>query len=378
MAKRDYYEILGVDSDADDAELKKAYRKQAMQYHPDRNPGDSAAEASFKEVNEAYEILKDPQKRSAYDQFGHAAFEHGGGGAGARGFGGMGGGFSDIFEDLFGDFMSGQQGGGRARAPRGSDLRYNLEISLEDAFNGKKMELKIPTTVACEVCEGSGAEEGSEPTTCPTCQGQGKIRAQQGFFTIERTCPSCQGQGRVIKNPCKTCRGEGRVRKEKTLAVNIPAGVDDGNRIRLSGEGEAGARGGAPGDLYIFLTVKDHRIFQRDGQNIHCRVPIPLTTAALGGDIEVPTLEGSKAKVSITAGTQSGRKFRLRGKGMPIMNSHGHGDMYIHTIVETPVNLSKRQKELLKEFEAEGKGSHSPESEGFFSRVKDFLADLKD
>ncbi|MCF8466733.1 MAG: molecular chaperone DnaJ [Sneathiella sp.] len=377
MAKRDYYEVLGVDSDADDAALKKAYRKQAMQYHPDRNPGDSEAETIFKEINEAYEILKDPQKRSAYDQFGHAAFEHGGG-AGARGFGGMGGGFSDIFEDLFGDFMNGQQGGGRARAPRGSDLRYNLEISLEDAFHGKKMELKIPTTAACDSCDGSGAEEGSEPTTCTTCQGQGKIRAQQGFFTIERTCPTCQGQGRVIKNPCKACRGEGRVRKEKTLSVNIPAGVDDGNRIRLSGEGEAGMRGGAPGDLYIFLTVKEHRIFQRDGQNIHCRVPIPLTTAALGGDIEVPTLEGSKAKVNITAGTQSGRKFRLRGKGMPVMNSHSHGDMYIHTIVETPVNLSKRQKELLKEFEAEGKGSHSPESEGFFSRVKDFLADLKD
>ncbi|TNE39368.1 MAG: molecular chaperone DnaJ [Alphaproteobacteria bacterium] len=378
MAKRDYYEVLGVEKGADDAALKRAYRKQAMQYHPDRNPGDGEAEAAFKEVNEAYEILKDPQKRAAYDQYGHDAFEHGGMGGG-RGFGGMGGGFSDIFEDLFGDFMGGGAGGGgRTRAPRGSDLRYNLEITLEEAYHGKKMELTIPTTAECGSCHGSGAEAGSEPVTCPSCHGQGKVRAQQGFFTIERTCPACQGQGRVIENPCKTCRGDGRVRKEKTLSVNIPAGVDDGNRIRLSGEGEAGMRGGPPGDLYIFLSVADHRIFQRDGQNIHCRVPIPLTTAALGGDIEVPTLDGARAKVSITAGTQSGRKFRLRNKGMPIMNSHSHGDMYIHTIVETPVNLSKRQKELLKEFEAESKEGHSPESEGFFSRVKDFLADLKE
>jgi molecular chaperone DnaJ len=376
MAKRDYYEILGVDSNVADSDLKKAYRKQAMKYHPDRNPGDTDAEASFKEVNEAYEILKDPQKRSAYDQYGHAAFEQGGGGG--TGFGGMGGGFSDIFEDLFGDFMGGQPGGGRSGGGRGSDLRYNLEISLEEAFNGKQMEIKIPTTAECESCDGSGAEAGSAPVTCTTCQGHGKVRAQQGFFTIERTCPSCQGQGQIIENPCKSCRGEGRTSKEKTLSVNIPAGVDDGNRIRLSGEGEAGMRSGPSGDLYIFLSVKDHRIFQRDGQNIHCRVPIPVTVAALGGDIEVPTLDGARAKVAITAGTQSGRKFRLRSKGMPIMNSHSHGDMYIHTIVETPVNLTKRQKELLKEFESEGKGAHSPESEGFFSRVKDFLADLKD
>ncbi|MAL79366.1 MAG: molecular chaperone DnaJ [Sneathiella sp.] len=378
MAKRDYYEILEVERTAEAAVIKSAYRKKAMQYHPDRNPDNPEAETAFKEVNEAYEILKDPQKRGAYDRYGHAAFENGGGGgAGARGFGGMGG-FSDIFEDLFGDFMGGGGGGGRTRAPRGSDLRYNLEISLEDAYHGKKMELKIPTTAPCESCDGTGAEAGSEPVTCDSCHGAGKIRAQQGFFTIERTCPVCQGQGQVIKNPCKTCRGEGRVHKEKTLSVNIPAGVDDGNRIRLSGEGEAGMRGGPPGDLYIFLTIADHRIFQRDGQNIHCRVPIPMMTAALGGDIEVPTLDGARAKVSITAGTQSGRKFRLRGKGMPIMNSHSHGDMYIHTIVETPVNLTKRQKELLKEFDAAGKGAHSPESEGFFARVKDFLADLKD
>ncbi len=377
MAKRDYYDILGADKSADAATLKKAYRKMAMQYHPDRNPGDAEAEAKFKEVNEAYEILKDDQKRAAYDQYGHAAFEQGGMGGG--GFGGMGGGgFSDIFEDLFGDFMGGRRGGGGSSQGRGSDLRYNMEISLEEAYHGKQTEITIPSSVDCDECGGTGAEEGSSPVTCTTCGGHGKVRAQQGFFTIERTCPTCHGQGRVIEKPCRKCHGEGSIEKEKTLSINIPAGVDDGNRIRLSGEGEAGRRGGSPGDLYIFLSVADHRIFQRDGQNLHCRVPIPMTTAALGGDIEVPTLDGARAKVSITPGSQSGRKFRLRGKGMPIMNSSEHGDMYIHVTVETPVNLTKRQKELLKEFEAEGGGAHNPESEGFFSRVKDFLADLKD
>jgi molecular chaperone DnaJ len=378
MAKRDYYELLGAARDADAATLKKAYRKMAMKYHPDRNPNDAKAEASFKEVNEAYEVLKDEQKRAAYDQYGHAAFENGGmgGGGGFGGMGGGGGGFSDIFEDLFGDFMGGQRGGGGHA--RGSDLRYNMEISLEEAYHGKETEIVIPTSVECDGCDGSGSADGSSPTHCGTCQGHGKVRAQQGFFTIERTCPTCQGQGHVIEKPCGKCHGEGRMDKEKTLSINIPAGVDDGNRIRLTGEGEMGQRGGTPGDLYIFLSVADHRIFQRDGQNLHCRVPIPMTTATLGGDIEVPTLDGARAKVSITAGSQSGRKFRLRSKGMPIMNSSEHGDMYIHTIVETPVNLTKRQKELLREFEAEGGGSHNPESEGFFSRVKDFLADLKD
>ncbi len=378
MSKRDYYEILGADRDADASTLKKAYRKMAMKYHPDRNPDNAEAEEKFKEINEAYEILKDDQKRAAYDQYGHAAFENGGMG-GAGGFGGMGGGgFSDIFEDLFGDFMGGGgRRGGNGQA-RGSDLRYNMEISLEEAFHGKETEINIPSSVECDSCDGSGAADGSSPVNCGTCQGHGKVRAQQGFFTIERTCPTCHGQGRVIDKPCGKCHGEGRVEKEKTLSINIPAGVDDGNRIRLTGEGEIGQRGGPPGDLYIFLTIADHRIFQREGQNLHCRVPIPMTTAALGGDIEVPTLDGARAKVSISAGSQSGRKFRLRGKGMPIMNTSGHGDMYIHTIVETPVNLTKRQKELLKEFEEEGKGSHNPESEGFFSRVKDFLADLKD
>ncbi|MBE7635797.1 molecular chaperone DnaJ [Sneathiella sp. P13V-1] len=377
MSKRDYYEVLGADRGADASTLKKAYRKMAMKYHPDRNPDDAEAEEKFKEINEAYEILKDDQKRAAYDQYGHAAFENGGMG-GAGGFGGMGGGgFSDIFEDLFGDFMGGGRRGGNGQS-RGSDLRYNMEITLEEAFHGKETEISIPSSVECDSCDGSGAADGSSPVNCGTCQGHGKVRAQQGFFTIERTCPTCHGQGRVIDKPCGKCHGEGRVEKEKTLSINIPAGVDDGNRIRLTGEGEIGQRGGPPGDLYIFLTIADHRIFQRDGQNLHCRVPIPMTTAALGGDIEVPTLDGARAKVSISAGSQSGRKFRLRGKGMPIMNTSGHGDMYIHTIVETPVNLTKRQKELLKEFEEEGKGSHNPESEGFFSRVKDFLADLKD
>ncbi|MEH6496077.1 MAG: molecular chaperone DnaJ [Pseudomonas marincola] len=374
MDKRDYYEILGADRSADAATLKKAYRKMAMKYHPDRNPGDEQAEANFKEANEAYEILSDEQKRAAYDQYGHAAFENGGMGGGGMG----GGGFTDIFEDLFGDFMGGQRGGRGGGQSRGSDLRYNMEISLEEAYHGKETEIQIPTSVECGGCDGTGAAEGSAPVNCTTCQGHGKVRAQQGFFTIERTCPACNGQGRVIKNPCGKCHGEGRVDKEKTLSLNIPAGVDDGNRIRLSGEGESGGRGGIPGDLYIFLTVADHRIFQRDGQNLHCRVPIPMTTATLGGDIEVPTLDGARAKVSITAGSQSGRKFRLRGKGMPVMNSGSNGDMYIHTILETPVNLTKRQKELLREFEAEGGGSHNPESEGFFTRVKDFLAELKD
>lgn len=376
MEKRDYYEILVVSRDADAATLKKAYRKMAMQHHPDRNPGDAEAEGKFKELSEAYEVLSDEQKRAAYDQYGHAAFENGGMGQG--GMGGMGaGGFSDIFEDLFGDFMGGRRGGGGGQ-DRGSDLRYNMEISLEEAFNGKETEIKIPTSIECDSCDGSGAAEGSAPVNCGTCNGHGKVRAQQGFFTIERTCPSCHGQGRVIEKPCRDCRGEGRVNKEKTLSINIPAGVDDGNRIRLSGEGEMGRRGGVPGDLYIFLSVADHRIFQRDGQNLHCRVPIPMTTAALGGDVQVPTLDGARAKVSITPGSQSGKKFRLRSKGMPIMNSSEHGDMYIHTIVETPVNLTKRQKELLREFEGEGKGGHNPESDGFFSRVKDFLADLKE
>ncbi|MEA1649558.1 molecular chaperone DnaJ [Nitrospirillum sp. BR 11164] len=380
MAKQDYYELLGVAKTASADDLKKAYRKLAMQYHPDRNQGDKAAEQKFKEVSEAYEVLKDEQKRAAYDRFGHAAFENGGGraGAGAGGFD-FGSGFADIFEEMFGDFMGGRRGGGQGPG-RGSDLRYNLEISLEDAFKGTSTNVRVPTSVACDVCNGTGAESGTQPVTCPTCNGAGKVRAQQGFFTIERTCPACSGAGRVIKDPCRNCGGHGRVRKEKTLQVNIPAGVEDGTRIRLSGEGEAGARGAPPGDLYIFLAIAPHALFMRDGANIQCRVPIPMTTAALGGTVEVPTIDGSRARVSIPPGTQSGHQFRLKGKGMSVLRSTQRGDMYVTALVETPVNLTKRQQELMREFEKAGeeKGGTHPESEGFFAKVKELWADLKE
>ncbi|EGY00056.1 chaperone protein DnaJ [Nitrospirillum viridazoti Y2] len=380
MAKQDYYELLGVAKTASADDLKKAYRKLAMQYHPDRNQGDKAAEQKFKEVSEAYEVLKDEQKRAAYDRFGHAAFENGGGraGAGAGGFD-FGSGFADIFEEMFGDFMGGRRGGGQGPG-RGSDLRYNLEISLEDAFKGTSTNVRVPTSVACDVCNGTGAESGTQPVTCPTCNGAGKVRAQQGFFTIERTCPACAGAGRVIKDPCRNCGGHGRVRKEKTLQVNIPAGVEDGTRIRLTGEGEAGARGAPPGDLYIFLAIAPHALFIRDGANIQCRVPIPMTTAALGGTVEVPTIDGSRARVSIPPGTQSGHQFRLKGKGMSVLRSTQRGDMYVTALVETPVNLTKRQQELMREFEKAGeeKGGTHPESEGFFAKVKELWADLKE
>ncbi|ASG19482.1 MULTISPECIES: molecular chaperone DnaJ [Nitrospirillum] len=380
MAKQDYYELLGVAKTASADDLKKAYRKLAMQYHPDRNQGDKAAEQKFKEVSEAYEVLKDEQKRAAYDRFGHAAFENGGGraGGGAGGFD-FGSGFADIFEEMFGDFMGGRRGGGQGPG-RGSDLRYNLEISLEDAFKGTSTNVRVPTSVACDVCNGTGAESGTQPVTCPTCNGAGKVRAQQGFFTIERTCPACAGAGRVIKDPCRNCGGHGRVRKEKTLQVNIPAGVEDGTRIRLTGEGEAGARGAPPGDLYIFLAIAPHALFIRDGANIQCRVPIPMTTAALGGTVEVPTIDGSRARVSIPPGTQSGHQFRLKGKGMSVLRSTQRGDMYVTALVETPVNLTKRQQELMREFEKAGeeKGGTHPESEGFFAKVKELWADLKE
>ena len=372
MARRDYYELLGLGRQASKEELKKAYRKLAMKYHPDRNPGDSAAETNFKELSEAYDILRDDQKRAAYDQFGHSAFDEGGSRPSGFDFASS---FADVFDDLFGDFMGGGRGG-RART-RGADLRYNLEISLEDAFGGRKATVQVPTSVTCDSCRGSGAASNSAPTTCPSCRGHGKVRTQQGFFTVERTCPTCQGAGRVIENPCRNCGGSGRVQKEKGLSVNIPAGVEDGTRIRLAGEGEAGLRGGPPGDLYIFLSVAPHRIFQRDGVHVYCRVPIPMTTAALGGTIEVPTLEGGRARINIPAGTQSGRNFRLKGKGMPVMRGAGNGDLYIQTQIETPVNLTKRQKELLKEFEGAG-GGHSPESEGFFSKVRELWDDLRD
>jgi len=373
MAKEDYYDVLGVARSADDDDLKKAYRQLAMKYHPDRNSGDEAAEHKFKEVNEAYGVLRDGEKRAAYDQFGHAAFD----GSGGMGAGGFGAGFADIFDEMFGDFMGSRRGAGRGPA-RGSDLRYNLEISLEDAFRGRKTRIRLPTSITCGTCKGSGAAAGSRPVACPACQGHGKVRAQQGFFTIERTCGACHGSGQVIENPCANCSGSGRVRKEKTLSCNIPAGVEDGTRIRLAGEGEAGARGAPPGDLYIFVAVSAHRIFDRDGDNIFCRVPIPMTTAALGGAVEVPTVDGGRARVTIPSGTQSGHQFRLRGKGMTVMRAKGHGDMYIEVQVETPVNLNKEQKEKLREFDGLDKGGRttSPESEGFFAKAKEMWDDL--
>jgi molecular chaperone DnaJ len=375
MAKQDFYDVLGVAKSASADDLKKAYRKLAMQYHPDRNSGDKSAEQKFKDVSEAYDVLKDDQKRAAYDRFGHAAFEQGGGrGPGDFGFSG---GFADIFDEMFGEFMGGRRG--QAGPSRGSDLRYNLEISLEESFRGKQTTIRVPNLVACDQCSGSGAEAGSKPVACPTCHGRGRVRAQQGFFSVERTCPGCQGAGRVIEKPCKGCGGQGRVRREKTLSVNIPPGVEDGTRIRLAGEGEVGVRSAAPGDLYIFISVAPHRIFQRDGANIYCRVPIPITTAALSGTIEVPTVDGSRARVTVPAGTQSGHQFRLKAKGMTVLRSAVRGDMFIEAVIETPVNLTKRQQELLREFEKEGENRRThPESEGFFARVKEFFEDLRE
>lgn len=381
MSKRDYYEVLGVEKGASADDLKKAYRKLAMLYHPDRNPDDPSAAEKFKELNEAYDCLKDDQKRAAYDRFGHAAFEGGrggpGGGFGGFDFGGGGGGFSDLFEEMFGEFMG---GGRRGQAQgRGADLRFNMEISLEEAYSGKSATVTVPSSAPCDACNGTGGKDGAQPVACTTCHGAGKVRAQQGFFTIERTCPTCQGMGRVIKDPCRVCSGAGRVRKDKTLNVTIPAGVEDGTRIRLAGEGEAGMRGAPPGDLYLFLTVRAHRLFQRDGANIYCRVPIPMTTAALGGSIEVPTIEGTMTKVSIPAGTQTGNQFRLKSKGMSVLRSPARGDMFIQAVVEIPVNLTPRQRELLEEFDKAGDADtarHSPESHGFFAKVKELWKDL--
>ncbi|MGI9355051.1 MAG: molecular chaperone DnaJ [Rhizobiaceae bacterium] len=376
MSKADYYETLGVSRDADAAALKSAFRKSAMKYHPDRNPDNPEAEAKFKELGEAYEALKDPQKRAAYDRFGHAAFENGGGGGSP--FGGMGaGGMSDIFEDIFGEMMGGarRQSGGRAR---GADLRYNMEISLEEAFRGKAAEIEIPTAVTCETCDGSGAKPGTSPSTCGTCGGQGQVRASQGFFSIQRTCPACQGRGEVITDPCDKCSGSGKTTERRTLSVNVPAGIEDGTRIRLAGEGEAGTRSGPTGDLYIFLSIKPHEFFQRDGSDIYCRVPISMTTAALGGQFEVGTVEGSKSRVKVPEGTQNGKQFRLKGKGMPVMRSAQMGDMYIQVAVEVPTNLTKRQRELLTEFEEHSGEHNSPESTGFFSRMKGLFDSLAD
>ena len=379
MAKSDFYETLSVERDSGADEIKKAYRKLAMKYHPDRNPGDKEAERNFKDVNEAYEVLKDKDKRAAYDRFGHAAFEQGGGPGGFGGeASGFGSGFADIFDEMFGDF-GGTRGGSQQRAGKGADLRFNMEISLEDAFKGKQKEIRVPTSVACDPCNGSGTASSAGPAACPTCQGHGRVRSQSGFFTVERACPSCQGTGEVIKDPCKNCGGEGRVHKEKTLSVNIPPGVEDGTRIRLAGEGEAGLRGAPAGDLYIFLQLQPHRLFQREAADIYCRVPIPMTRATLGGSIEVPTVDGIIARISIPAGTPTGHQFRLKGKGMSVLRSKARGDMFVQANVETPQNLTKRQKELLKEFENEGSDEkHSPESHGFFSKVKDLWEDLKE
>ena len=381
MAKRDYYEVLGASKGASADELKKAYRKKAKELHPDRNPDKPEAEGQFKEVNEAYEVLRDADKKAAYDRFGHAAFEGGMGGGGQRG-GPQGGAdfasaFSDVFDDLFGNFGGGggQRGGGQ-RATRGSDLRYNLNVSLEDAFKGKQTKLNIPGSVACEVCNGTGAKNGAEPTNCPTCSGMGKVRAQQGFFTVERTCPTCSGRGQIIKDPCGSCAGAGRVQKDRALSVNIPAGVETGTRIRLAGEGDAGVRGGPPGDLYIFIEIAQHQIFEREGQNVYCRIPVSMTTAAMGGELEAPTVDGGRTRVKVPAGVQSGKQLRLRGKGMPALRGGGVGDLYIELAVETPVNLTSRQKELLKEFEAESK-NNSPETQDFFSKVKGFWDGMK-
>jgi molecular chaperone DnaJ len=381
MAKRDYYDVLGVARGASADEIKKAYRIKAKELHPDRNADNPEAESQFKEANEAYEVLKDADKKAAYDRFGHAAFEGGMGGGGGRpgGYGANQGdfasAFSDVFDDLFGDFMGGR-GGGRGRAARGADLRYNLRVTLEEAYSGLQKTINVPTSVTCSSCSGSGAEGGAEPQSCPTCSGMGKVRAQQGFFTVERTCPTCAGLGQIIKNPCKACAGQGRVHKERALSVNIPAGVETGTRIRLAGEGEAGMRGGPSGDLYIFIEVTKHDLFERENTNLFCRVPVSMITAALGGDIEVPTIDGGRSRVKIPAGSQSGRQMRLRSKGMPALRGGPEGDMFIELAVETPVNLTSRQKELLHEFEKLSE-DNNPESKSFFSSVKNFWDSMK-
>ena len=379
MAKRDYYEVLSVARGADEKELKNAFRKLAKLYHPDAKPGDRTAEQRFKEINEAYDVLRDPQKRAAYDRFGHQAFEGGmGGGRGGAGFGPeFTSSMSDIFEDLFGEFMGGSRGRGpggggrRGGASRGADLRYNMEISLTEAFAGKAAQIRVPSSLNCDHCSGNGAKPGTSPKACTTCGGAGAVRSTQGFFTVERTCPTCQGRGQVISDPCAHCGGQGRVTRERTLSVNIPAGVEDGTRIRLAAEGEAGMRGGSSGDLYIFLSIRPHEFFQRDGADLFCKVPISMTAAAMGGEIEVPTIDGKKARVTIPEGAQTGKQFRLKSKGMPVLRSAQSGDLYIQVTVETPVNLSRRQRDLLKEFEREAR-NNSPQSEGFFAKAKAF------
>ena len=377
MSKRDYYEILGVSKGAEEKDIKKAYRRVAMKYHPDRNPDDPNAEEKFKEATEAYDVLMDGEKRAAYDQFGHAGVDPNMGG-GAGGFGG--GSFSDIFGDVFGDIFGGGGGGrGRGGPQRGSDLRYTLDISLEDAVKGTTVEIRVPTLTACDTCDGSGAKKGSKPTTCGTCGGAGQVRMQQGFFQVQQTCPTCRGRGKTISDPCTACRGQGRVEKTKTLSVKVPPGVDTGDRIRLSGEGEAGPEGGPPGDLFVQMSVKQHPIFERDGKHLYCEVPITFVDAALGGELEVPTLDG-RVKLKIPAETQTGKLFRLRGKGVKPVRGGSVGDLLCRAVVETPVNLSKKQKELLREFqESLGEGGHrqSPRQNSWFEGVKNFFDDMK-
>ncbi len=379
MSKADYYELLGASRDASADDLKKAYRKLAMKYHPDKNPGDKEAEHKFKEINEAYDVLRDDERRAAYDRFGHAAFEQGGMGGGPGGFGfDFTAGFGDIFEEMFGEILGGggrRSGGGRERAaPRGADLRYDLSISLEEAFKGCEKTIKVASLVACETCNGSGCAAGTSPSTCQMCAGAGRVRVQQGFFTVERTCPSCQGTGQVIKDACKSCLGVGRVRRERTLSVTIPPGVENGTRVRLTGEGEAGMRGGRPGDLYVMLSVSAHPLFQRDGANLFCRVPIPMTMAALGGKISVPVIDGETAELSVEAGTQSGHQVRLRRQGMSVLRSSVRGDLYVELQVETPVRLTKKQKELLEAFAEEAaQNQNNPESERFLDKIKDLF-----
>ncbi len=375
LSKRDYYDVLGVPKGSEQEALKKAYRSKAKELHPDRNSDNPNAEAQFKEVNEAYEVLKDAEKKAAYDRYGHAAFEGGGGGQGFGGGGDFSSAFSDVFDDLFGDFMGGGRGG-RQQQSRGSDLRYNLSISLAEAFAGLQKTINVPSAVSCGSCNGSGAAGGSSPTTCPTCSGLGKVRATQGFFTVERGCPTCSGVGQIIKNPCSSCGGQGTQKKDRALNVNVPPGVETGTRIRLAGEGETGPRGGVSGDLYIFIEVSKHKIFERDGLNLFCRVPVSMAKASLGGEVEVPTIDGGRSRVRIPAGSQSGRQMRLKGKGMPAIKTIQKGDMFIEMAVETPVNLTARQKELLQEFE-ELSEDNNPETNSFFSSVKTFWESMK-
>lgn len=373
MAKRDFYEVLGVERGASEAELKKAYRRLAMKHHPDRNPDDKASEEKFKEANEAYEVLSDASKRAAYDQYGHAGVDPQMGGGG----GGGGANFSDIFGDVFSDFFGGQRGGQRGGAQRGSDLRYTLELDLEEAVRGTTVTIRVPTLVNCKPCDGSGAKKGTSPVTCTTCGGIGQVRMQQGFFSVQQTCPRCHGSGKMISDPCTSCHGQGRVEEQKTLSVKVPPGVDTGDRIRLTGEGEAGTLGGPAGDLYVVVNVREHAIFQRDGKHLYCDVPISFADAALGGELEVPTLDG-RVKLKIPEGTQTGKLFRLRGKGVAPVRGGGAGDLMCRVAVETPVHLDKRQRELLEEFRQSlaGNSSHSPKANGWFEGVKRFFGDL--